>query len=78
MNINCIVCDKELKPLDYDITYQSMIDVMYNGGGVGKIQLGYGSEHDGTTYLIPLCDNCINDLTKKQKLIFLYNYTRSF
>jgi len=78
-SVNCSFCDKELKRLDPGVpnTLQKLTSLMFDGGGVGEISLNYGSKHDGDTYGITLCDECISKLTKEQKIIFLYNCMRS-
>jgi len=78
-DINCCFCDKKITRLYSNKvnTLERLTDLMYKGGGVAEISLGYGSKFDGDTYFIPICDDCISQMTKDQKIFFIYNYMRS-
>lgn len=63
---NCIVCAEEIKPF-FAIDDGSIIgeelpisDICFGGGTVIEHHIGYGSDFDGDTVLITLCDRCID------------------
>lgn len=64
----CIVCGKELKSIhgeDYD---------MIHSGIKGHLYAPYGSSHDGDIYQIAICDDCIQQKEKEDKVVLLGNY----
>jgi len=64
----CMFCGKVLKSI-HDKSY-GMID----GGMVGHIMAPYGSVLDGDVYQIAICDTCIEQKEKEDKVILLGSY----
>ena len=64
----CMCCGKVLKSL-HDKSY-GMID----GGIVGHISAPYGSVLDGNVYQITICDTCIEQKEKEDKVILIGDY----
>ena len=61
----CIVCGKELKSIhgeDYE---------MIHVGIMGHLYAPYGSSHDGDIYQIGICDDCIQQKEKEDKVVLL-------
>lgn len=69
--VKCICCGKEIKSLlpDPDMKYD-----MVDGGIVSHISAPYGSIYDGEIYQIAICDDCITEKEKEDKLIVVGNY----
>lgn len=69
--VKCICCGKEIKSLlpDPDMKYD-----MVDGGIVTHINAGFGSEHDGDVFQIAICDECINEKEREDRLILVGNY----
>ena len=70
----CALCEKEIKPVYDDDTFETenLEANSWSGGIVDTIFAGYGSSNDGNTYLITICDHCLenNKNIKKIKTIF--------
>ena len=67
----CVVCKKEIKPLDVgDNTTYGMID----SGVVGTLLAPYGSKHDGSVFQIGICDDCIDKLLVEEKIKLIGDY----
>lgn len=56
--IKCFKCEKEIERIHPDVK-GNLDELMWLNGLVGKITAGYGSELDGDTYLLAVCDDCI-------------------
>ncbi len=63
--IACLSCGKPLEAVDNS-------DV--EGGIVGHIYAGYGSDHDGDILQIVLCDSCADKLEKEDRIVVVGNY----
>jgi uncharacterized membrane protein len=61
---NCVVCDNVINEIDYGIDAKDE-NRMWNEGVVEKITAGFGSKFDLDSFLIAICDECI----EKKKLI---------
>lgn len=46
---------------------------MWASGGVSKIELGYGSIHDGDIYYLCVCDKCIDEKFKSGHMVYVTN-----
>ena len=65
----CVCCGFEINPIEFgstetvNIDYQDYIpeEGMWDGGGVQKIIMPYGSRLDSNVYYIAICDDCIED-----------------
>ena len=68
----CFKCNKEIKPLYTEEHNDKPESEMWNNGIVDKISAGYGSKHDGSMYIITICDDCIE--SQKDKLEYVGNY----
>lgn len=67
----CIFCGFEIKPIEsthHEIPWQAM----WNGGIIDRIVAGYGSNLDGSMYIIAICDNCIEK--NKDKFEYIGDY----
>ena len=69
--MKCFCCGSGVEPL-----YKSTDEKgMWNNGVVDKISVNYGSKFDGESFLIAICDNCIE--SRKQRLKPIGNYMES-
>lgn len=77
VQLNCIVCGKELHALK---TSNKMIIGSEIGTGmfddciVDKISANYGSIYDSDVFAIGICDDCVVKAQDEKKLVYLYNY----
>ena len=73
---NCICCGFEIKPLSKDIFSEkdTIESWMWNGGVVTRINMPYGSDLDGDSYFIGICDKCVEKLHKEGKAIYIEDY----
>lgn len=69
--MKCFCCGFEVEPL-YESTDEKG---MWNNGIVDKISANYGSKFDGESFLIAICDNCIE--SRNQRLNPIGNYMES-
>ena len=57
---NCICCGFEIKPVYPELHSPTKSENgMWVGGTVEMINMPYGSELDGDSYIIAICDMCI-------------------
>lgn len=66
----CISCKKqEIKPiggLEYgDHKASNQDEGCWDGGGVARIEFGYGSNQDGEAFFVAICDDCIVELEQQ-------------
>jgi hypothetical protein len=62
---SCIKCGNKLELISPESTkYLEPEKGMWLGGTVFKISCGFGSYHDTQSYIIALCDDCIDKLHK--------------
>jgi hypothetical protein len=61
-NLYCIRCDKEVHPLYPEFIDMGFENIMWDNAFVEQITVGYGSKNDGNSYLIAVCDDCMNKL----------------
>lgn len=54
--ISCLLCGKLLRQIIPGEPEQAA----WSGGGAHEFVPGYGSRHDMTTFVIALCDSCID------------------
>lgn len=57
MKKNCIKCGKEIESI-YDISVTPNMNI-WTGGVVLKVEPGFGSKLDGNSYILSICDDCI-------------------
>ena len=60
MERNCIKCGKSIKPVWEKFNFPVNQEA-WGGGVVNEITAGYGSNFDGNTFIIAICDKCIED-----------------
>ena len=84
----CICCDRMITYGDDDLSEEDAIfteidkgkyrlkaeNRLWTGGVVGNISGGYGSIHDGSKYVIGICDDCVTLKLNEGKLSFTGNY----
>lgn len=71
--MNCICCGESID--DSGPTLNSPPEnSCWNSGVVDKISSGYGSIHDGSVFLICVCDKCLTQKRDNGTIIFLYDY----
>lgn len=70
----CIVCDAKISLLYPNVGADKPEEGMWKDGIVDEFSAGYGSIHDGDTYVIAVCDSCITNLKKKRKIEFDGNF----
>ena len=72
---NCIVCDTKIKALEANILDNNKpYNRMWDDGIVDIISAGYGSRKDGDIYIIGICDNCVEQKLKNNKITFYKDY----
>lgn len=69
----CSCClTNTIEPISFNV---DTIDInepersMWNNGTVRRISFGYGSRHDGESFLVAICDDCIEKLETEKKAI---------
>jgi len=73
--LNCLVCNRDISPVHNDYTEEKDLDeMMWSGGVVEKIHMGYGSKYDGDKFYLAICDTCIVSKWKSKQLIWAGNY----
>jgi hypothetical protein len=65
--IKCIICEKELEILHYDIKNKG--HHLCNNANIADFTVGYGSRFDTNNYIFGLCDDCLEIKLKKGILI---------
>lgn len=63
-SFKCICCGVEIEPInseDFNPNNDKLESWMWNGGTVEKITMPYGSNLDGSSYYIGICDDCIEN-----------------
>ena len=84
----CICCDRMITYGDDDLSEEDAIfteidkgkyrlkaeNRLWTGGVVGNISGGYGSIHDGSKYVIGICDDCVTLKLNEVKLSFNGNF----
>jgi len=72
---NCVCCGTEIKTL-YAECYDGADPEqnMWNDGMVGRIDGPYGSSHDGSKYIVAICDTCIPKLVDGNRLEYRGEY----
>jgi len=60
---NCCVCKNAVVKTLYPISKNEFENAMWDSGIVSIIQAGYGSSHDMDSFIIAICDSCIEILT---------------
>lgn len=68
--VTCLTCDTVIKrsedyPCEDSPIHQSMID----GGNVNTFSCGFGSRFDMDTYIIGICDDCLEKFISQQKAL---------
>ena len=66
--VTCLTCDtiiKKNEEFPEHPIHQSMID----GGNVNTFSCGFGSRFDMDTYVIGICDDCLEKLISQQKAL---------
>jgi len=64
--LKCIVCGKEIRPLDLgDYDPETFDEQMWDGGTVDKLYMPYGSRLDGNVYVFGMCDDCVETKHKE-------------
>lgn len=59
VDIKCVGCSEPIQVLDEENSTIADIDA-YKGGMVDSVVVGFGSKHDGSQFLLGICDNCID------------------
>ena len=67
-NIPCVVCGKEIKPLDMNHTNGLPMQIMWNDGIVDLFEGGYGSKHDLTSFVAGICDVCVDKALEEGRI----------
>jgi hypothetical protein len=64
----CLKCGKKIEVIyPQEVFYFfNPQEGMWSGGGVFKMECGYGSGHDCTNFYGALCDDCIKELHEKK------------
>lgn len=66
----CICCkDKKIDPIDNQADLLSPDQQNWYGGAVFMVDFGYGSDHDLSSFLMGVCDSCVNDLIKEKFIV---------
>lgn len=65
----CFFCGKPIEVL-YVGDPEHPEQWAYNDAVVDKLSAGYGSKHDGKSFLIAVCDSCIDLEIKSLEMIF--------
>lgn len=75
-SLPCICCGTELSPScgNVEITVNTVDGQSLHNGMAGGIDCGYGSSHDTNVYMIAVCDACITQKVKENRLTFVYSY----
>lgn len=76
-SLPCICCGKELFQSMEDeqkITLDSVSHQPFSGGMAAPIDAGYGSIFDTNVYIVAICDVCIEQKCRENKLTFIYSY----
>ena len=66
--VNCMFCGKTLKSI-HGSDYGMVLD-----GMVGHFYAPYGSSFDGNVYQIAVCDDCVKEKEKEDKMICVGDY----
>jgi len=69
-SFKCICCSVEITPCELSEEEEKEQQIrpeswMWSHGTVERIFMGYGSNLDGNSYYIGICDNCIERKTKE-------------
>ena len=67
--IKCLICGKILEIL-HQISTDSLFENCWGDGFVAEVQAGYGSRFDCDTFILGLCDTCIQEKID-QGLLFI-------
>lgn len=73
--------EEELLWLDYkqkDGNFVTIDSINTDNGIINTISAGYGSSHDGDTFIIGICDECIRENVDKGILLYKGNYIYRF
>jgi hypothetical protein len=54
---NCIKCGKEIE--SWGVLFRRPENNIWTGGVVLKVEPGFGSKLDGNSYILSICDDCI-------------------
>lgn len=71
--MKCIKCNKEIYLLHSEHNGLPE-EELWKNGTILKIQPGFGSILDTDTYLIGICDDCLEKARNNGNAIFLYDY----
>lgn len=76
MGIQCIRCDREIKPIRHDESPEVAFPHtdMWDGGAVSTIRPNYGSIHDCSVLVIGICDNCIDEGEENEQIFYAGDY----
>jgi len=84
--MKCICCDCDIRPYlkDDDVTQEELVfstvnnhkaeNAMWLDGTVGNISSGYGSDQDGSMFVIAICDKCTKEKMEDGTLAYLGDY----
>lgn len=65
-NFKCIICEKEIESLWFDsLSAENPEQGAWEGGVVEIFQMPYGSRFDTETFVIGICDDCIEKKYKE-------------
>lgn len=73
MKLNCICCGKVIEQ-QYRLPTDGVEDGIWDGGAAARLNPGYGSKLDGYSYLIAVCDECIEAKEKEGAAKFIGEY----
>lgn len=73
-SVKCICCGFEIKELEQRLEKykQNPSCSMWDGGTVEKCSMPYGSDKDGSIYIIGICDQCIDK--HEDRVIYVGEY----
>jgi len=57
-DMKCICCEKQIERLYDDIDDGPKESGMWNDAVVCSVLANYGSRHDGTRFIVAICDSC--------------------
>lgn len=87
--IKCLCCSKTIEPLDPKETYQhhctecgheepgklsEVQNVNCKDSISAKVHAGYGSDYDTCSFVIAICDDCIEESLKSGKIQYVGRY----
>ena len=73
--LTCICCKETILTPEYQ-GHSSPLEQqngVWVGGDVARINFGYGSEHDGQSFFVGLCDKCV---VEHKKLLVKYSQVK--